>query len=122
MIIKGLWRSIQKKGQVWAIDTNWSASKEVVNKYEMVEVLEDLDNLSGVTVAPLVKVPGFEAVFCRLPIPKSFPLKELFRFSHKVASGKKGKNAPKGCLELDPAAMPPELLNVSTEKEFKKKL
>lgn len=48
-----------------------------------------------------------------------FPREEMFRFSHQVPSymltDQECKNTPKGCLELDTAAMPPELLKVITE-------
>ena len=44
---------------------------------------------------------------------------ELFRFSHQVPSytltGEEAQNAPKGSMELDPAAMPSELLQVIQE-------
>ncbi|KFK28815.1 hypothetical protein AALP_AA7G052800 [Arabis alpina] len=126
---KGFVYIYPKKGDVWALYTNWSPSwdfstpEEVVNKYEMVEVLQDFDEERGVTVAALVKVPGFQTVFHRHQNPKTFPTKELFRFSHQVAShlltGQEGVNAPQGCLELDPAAMSPELLKVFTEEEIR---
>ncbi|KAI4347435.1 hypothetical protein L6164_008249 [Bauhinia variegata] len=40
----------------------------------------------------------------------------MFRFSHQVPSylltGEEARNAPKGCRELDPAAIPSEFLQV----------
>ncbi|XP_021634495.2 uncharacterized protein LOC110631087 [Manihot esculenta] len=117
-----------RKGDVWALYRNWSPDwneltpDEVIHNYDMVEVLEDYNKERGVTVAPLVKVAGFKTVFCRhsdSSKTKSVPREELFRLSHQVPfyllTGQEGLNAPKGCLELDPASMPLELLTVLAE-------
>ncbi|XP_023644552.1 uncharacterized protein LOC17875381 [Capsella rubella] len=126
---KGLVHIYPKKGNVWALYENWSpawdisTSLEVMNKFEMVEVQQDFDDKVGVMVAPLVKLPGFHTVFRRHSTWRTYPRNELFRFSHQVAShlltGEEDKNIPKGCLELDPAAMLPELLKVFTEEEMR---
>ncbi|XP_010536623.1 PREDICTED: uncharacterized protein LOC104811585 [Tarenaya hassleriana] len=124
-------RIYPRKGQVWALYRNWSPDwdcstpEEVVRKYDMVQVLEELDEELGIIrVVPLVKVSGFRTIFRRHPEGMSamtFPKKELFRFSHQVAShlitGEESVNAPKGLLELDPAAMPLEFLRAFTEEE-----
>ncbi|CAL0305176.1 unnamed protein product [Lupinus luteus] len=125
---KGLIHIYPKKGDVWALYRNWSAEwneftkDEVVHKYDMVEVLDDYSEDQGINVAPLVKVAGFKTVFCRNADPGKFwniPKAEMFRFSHQVPSylltGQEGRNAPSGCLELDPAAIPMELLKAATE-------
>ncbi|XP_057487217.1 uncharacterized protein LOC130773274 [Actinidia eriantha] len=58
-----------KKGDAWALYSNWSPEwnrsmlNEVIHKYEMVEVLKDYNEEQGVIVAPLVKVAGFKLVF-----------------------------------------------------------
>ncbi|XP_023641386.1 uncharacterized protein LOC17893096 [Capsella rubella] len=116
------------KRTVWALYENWSPawditiSLEVMNKFEMVEVQQDFDDEKGVRVAPLVKLPGFHNIFCRHPTRKTYPREELFRFSHQVPfhllTGEEGENAPKGCLELDPAALTPELLKAFIEDEM----
>ncbi|RYR44957.1 hypothetical protein Ahy_A08g041218 isoform A [Arachis hypogaea] len=119
---------IKWKGDVWALYRNWSADwnqftkDEVIHKYDMVEVLEDYNEKQGVNVAPLGKVQGFKTVFCRNRDPrriKNIPKAEMFRLSHQVPAylltGQEGHNAPRGCLELDPAATPMELLQVVTE-------
>ncbi|KAL5791505.1 hypothetical protein ACOSP7_000099 [Xanthoceras sorbifolium] len=132
--VKGTRGAIQiypRKGDVWALYTNWSddwnelTPDEVIHKYDMVEVLEDYNEVTGVTVVPLVKVPGFKTVFQRSLVQRQtsiIPRKEMFRFSHQVPSylltGKEGNNAPKGCLELDPASTPLELLQVLTEAQL----
>ncbi|XWS51422.1 hypothetical protein CRYUN_Cryun12cG0175000 [Craigia yunnanensis] len=129
---KGAIQRYPRKGDVWALYRNWSSHwneltpDEVIHKYDMVEVLEDYNEQKGVAVAPLVKVPGFKTVFQKHFKPSKtwvIPREELFWFSHQVPSylltGQEGQNAPKGCLELDPAATPLELLQVLTEARVK---
>ncbi|KAF2318397.1 hypothetical protein GH714_006617 [Hevea brasiliensis] len=121
----GMPRYYAMKGDVWALYRNWSpewneiTEDKVVHKYDMVEVLEDYSEELGVTVAPLVKVVGFKTLFHQHLDPgeiRCIPKKEMFRFSHLIPSylltGQEGPNAPKGCLELDPAATPLELHQV----------
>ncbi|GAB2280645.1 hypothetical protein Dimus_015272 [Dionaea muscipula] len=119
-----------RKGDVWALYRNWSpdwnelTGRDLIHKYDMVQVLDDDydEEVGVVVVVPLVKVAGFKAVFHHHLDPKQarrIPREEiLFRFSHQVPSrllsGKEAPNAPKGCFELDPAATPVELLQVIT--------
>ncbi|KAL7161856.1 hypothetical protein ACSBR2_042348 [Camellia fascicularis] len=125
---RGAIKIFPRKGDVWALYSNWSPDwnvftpDEVIHKYDMVEVLEDYNGERGVTVAPLVKVHGLKSVFHQNLDPqetKTIPREEMFRFSHQVPlytlTDQECKNTPKGCLELDTAAMPPELLKVITE-------
>ncbi|KAM7269088.1 hypothetical protein ACFE04_024585 [Oxalis oulophora] len=122
---RGLIQIYPKKGDVWALYRNWSTewneltADEVIHKYDMVEVLEDYSEELGVRVAPLTKVAGFKTIFHRhldSEQVKTIPREEMFRFSHQVPSylftGQEESNAPKGCRELDPAAIPLELLQV----------
>ncbi|KAL2347048.1 hypothetical protein Fmac_001048 [Flemingia macrophylla] len=125
---RGILHIYPKKGDVWALYRNWSldwtefTEDEIIQKYDMVEVLEDYTEEQGVDVAPLVKVASFKTVFCHNVDPRkvrNISKAEMFRFSHQVPSyllpGEEGHNAPKGCLELDPAATPMELLQVLAE-------
>ncbi|CAA0812980.1 DNAJ heat shock N-terminal domain-containing protein [Striga hermonthica] len=118
---------LPRKGDVWALYKNWSSDwdentpDEVIHKYDMVTVLDDYNEENGVSVAPLVKVAGFKTVFRPDSCPETIrriPREEMLRFSHRVPyhllTGLEGANAPKGCLELDPAATPLELLQVVT--------
>ncbi|KAL1531976.1 hypothetical protein AAHA92_32053 [Salvia divinorum] len=120
---------VPRKGDVWALYKNWSSDwnehtlDEVIHKYDMVAVLDDYIEEEGVRVAPLVKVVGFKTVFRPNLDPeaiKRIPKEEMYRFSHRVSNhlltGLEAENAPKGCLELDPAATPLELLQVMTER------
>ncbi|KAL8113973.1 hypothetical protein AgCh_021036 [Apium graveolens] len=115
-----------KKGDVWALYRNWSpnwnehTTKEEKHKYDVVEVLEEDNVGNGVTVIPLVKVAGFKSVFSR-PLDaeeaRTIPKEEIFRFSHQVMSylvtGQEAPHVPQGSRELDPAALPLELLVVN---------
>ncbi|XP_071690637.1 uncharacterized protein [Rutidosis leptorrhynchoides] len=115
-----------RKGQVWALYRNWSADwnesvpDDVIHKYDMVEVLEDYNEEQGVPVSPLIKFAGFKTVFHPHTYKnevKVIPKEEMFRFSHQVPkyvlTGSEAHNAPKGCLELDPAATPLDLIQQS---------
>ncbi|KAG0476765.1 hypothetical protein HPP92_013606 [Vanilla planifolia] len=125
---RGVIKVFPRKGDTWALYKDWSSSwdehtpNDVVHQYEMVEALEDYNEDEGISVIPLVKVAGFKTVFLRHMDPtrsKKIPKEEMFRFSHQVPSylltGEEARNAPKDCLELDPAATPLELLQVLTE-------
>lgn len=125
---RGVIKVIPRKGDIWALYRNWCPEwnehtpEDVIHKYEMVEVLEDYNEDRGILVVPLAKVSGFKTVFLRHMDPKEhkkIPREEMFRFSHQVPyyllTGKEGNNAPKDCLELDPAATPLELLQVLME-------
>ncbi|XP_064954157.1 uncharacterized protein LOC135615655 [Musa acuminata AAA Group] len=125
---RGVIRIVPKKGDIWALYRNWSPDwneltpDDVIYKYEMVEILDDYSDEDGVSVIPLVKVAGFKAIFHRHMDPleaKRIARGEMFRFSHQVPSylltGEESHSALKGCLELDPAATPIELLQVITE-------
>ncbi|KAL2540238.1 DNAJ heat shock N-terminal domain-containing protein [Abeliophyllum distichum] len=125
---RGTIQILPTKGDVWALYRNWAPDwngqtpDEVIHKYDMVMVLDDYNEEQGVSVAPLVKVIGLKTVFRPNLDPqkvKRIPKEEMFQFSHRVPNhllrGDEAENAPKGCLELDPAATPLELLQVITE-------
>lgn len=125
--IRGIIKIVPSKGDTWALYKYWSPDwteltpDSVIHKYDMVEVVDDYNEEQGVFVAPLVKVAGFRAVFQKHMDPKEIrriPREEMFRFSHQVPSylltGGEAHNAPKGCRELDPAAIPSDLLQVIT--------
>ncbi|KAG8390390.1 hypothetical protein BUALT_Bualt01G0078400 [Buddleja alternifolia] len=78
---------------VWGIS---GGKIRVVHKYDTTMVLDDYGEENGVSVAPLVKVI----------VP------------HHVITSQEAQSVPEGCLELDPAATPLELLqNVPETKE-----
>ncbi|KAJ3688612.1 hypothetical protein LUZ61_017776 [Rhynchospora tenuis] len=113
-----------RKGDIWALYQNWSPDwnestpDETIYKYDLVEILDEYSEENGITVAPLVKVNGFNVVFRKdLARVKQFPRKEMFRFCYQVPyyrltnedAGAKCEELT-GCVELDPAAIPLELL------------
>ncbi|GAB4858424.1 hypothetical protein Ancab_009897 [Ancistrocladus abbreviatus] len=113
------------KGDIWALYRNWSPDwnqetpEEVIHDYELVVVVEDYNEDQGVIVAPLVKASGFQTVFCQQLDAKELkriPKGEIFRFSHQVPgyllTTEQALNAPGGSFDLDPAAIPEELLRV----------
>ncbi|GFP98566.1 Dnaj homolog subfamily b member 5 [Phtheirospermum japonicum] len=125
---RGIIQIFPTKGDVWAVYRNWSpdwveaTSDEMIHKYDVVVVLEDYNEDVGVSIAPLVKVAGFTSVFnLDQRGTHTIPREEMFRFSHQVPfhilNGLEAENAPKGCYELDPAALPLELLKVITDAE-----
>lgn len=127
---RGTVQIFPKKGDVWALYTNWSPDwdeqtpDKVIHKYEMTLVLDDYNEEQGISVAPLSKVDGFRTVFYPQMDPEKIrriPKEEMFRFSHQVPNylltGEEVKNGPEDCQELDPAATPVELLQVATEAE-----
>ncbi|WOL04397.1 hypothetical protein Cni_G13118 [Canna indica] len=127
---RGVIKIVPRRGETWALYRNWSpewnehTADDIIYKYDMVEVLKDYSEEQGVSVIPLVKVSGFRTVFCRHHDPKEvkrIQKEEMFRFSHQVPSyfltGKEAENAPKGLLELDPAATPLELLQIINESK-----
>ncbi|KAI3986813.1 hypothetical protein MKX01_039787 [Papaver californicum] len=117
----GVIQIVPKRGEIWAVYMNWSpdwnniTTGKTTNKYEMVEVLDDYTENLGVCVNPLVKLDGFRTVYQRRTdkdIIRWIPSKEILQFSHQVPSWLiEGKaNLPDGCCDLDPAAIPEELL------------
>lgn len=125
---RGVLQILPQKGDIWALYRNWSSDwnehtpDEVIHKYDMVEVRDDYSEEQGVSVTPLIKAAGFRTVFhphrdCDkvMRIHKE----EMFRFSHRIPhytlTGQEAENAPKGYLELDPAATPLEFLQVLTK-------
>ncbi|KAJ0260273.1 F132 [Hirschfeldia incana] len=113
-----------RRGDVWALYRNWShewnylAGGEAI-EYDVVEVVEGYTEEYGVTVVPLMKVAGFKSVFHHHLDPKDvrrISRDELSRFSHRIPSyllaGREAPGAPRGCIQLDPAATPSQLLQV----------
>ncbi|KAI3872085.1 hypothetical protein MKW92_047691 [Papaver armeniacum] len=119
-----------RKGETWALYKNWNIkwSSDRDNhreyEYEFVVVLSDYINGSGILVAQLVKLKGFESLFKRTETNgmSSFQITfdEMLKFSHRVPSartnGRERKDVPEGVFELDPASLPLNLEEVSDGK------
>ncbi|KAG6487646.1 uncharacterized protein LOC122009945 [Zingiber officinale] len=109
-----------RKGEVWALFKNWNiqwnldADNHRLYEYEVVEVLSDFAEVTGIQVTPLVKINGFVSLFMRseekVMSSHVIPPDEILRFSHNVPSyrltGIEREGIPQGCLELDPASLP----------------
>ncbi|KAK8454375.1 hypothetical protein SEVIR_5G439500v4 [Setaria viridis] len=121
----GIIRIFPQKGDIWALYQNWSPDwneftpDDTMYKYELVKVIDSYNPDEGISVIPIMKVPGFVSVF--KPFYDStkgrrIPKEEMLRFSHQVPfhvlTGEEAPNAPKGCYELDPGSTPQELLQV----------
>lgn len=121
----GCVRIFPKTGEIWAVYKNWSPDwnnstpDEVRHQYEMVEILDEYSEQFGVCIASLVKVEGYKTVYCRREeSTKWIPRKEMLRFSHQVPSWflKEETSSVLGnCWDLDPAAIPEELLRTEQE-------
>ena len=105
------------KGQVWALYKNWENNlmcSDIVNcKYDIVEVLEDNDHSTKVSV--LLPLNGFKSVYKAPRRQRSstgimdIPRDELPRFSHQIPAVRHtGENDARlaDCWELDPASVP----------------
>ncbi|KAJ4908166.1 hypothetical protein Rs2_11824 [Raphanus sativus] len=121
-----------RKGETWALfknwDINWSSEPDSHRKYEyeIVEILSDYADGTGVSVAFLHKAKGFASVFFRMGTggdADTFRMgtgdeadtsqilpQDIYRFSHMIPSfkmtGFESKRLPKDAYELDPAALP----------------
>ncbi|KAL9225385.1 hypothetical protein vseg_001318 [Gypsophila vaccaria] len=127
---RGVIQIYPREGEIWALYRNWSpdwdkdVSDKIRHSYEMVEVLEDYKEEHGVDVSPMTKAEGFRTIYnkqCGPKVVRHIPKEEMLRFSHRVPhyilTGDEKPNAPKGSVELDPAATPPELLMTATNNE-----
>ncbi|KAG2308319.1 hypothetical protein Bca4012_082619 [Brassica carinata] len=114
-----------RRGEVWALYKNWSHDWNYLTgaeaiEYDVVEVVEGYTEENGVLVVPLMKVAGLRSVFHHHLDRKEIrriSRDEILSFSHRIPSylltGQKAPpGAPRGCIQLDPAATPSQLLQV----------
>ncbi|XP_019058272.1 PREDICTED: uncharacterized protein LOC104815361 [Tarenaya hassleriana] len=115
----GCVRIFPKTGEIWAVYRDWSPNwnrstpDEVRHRYEMVEILDDYTEELGVCVVPLYRLEGFKTVYRRSKSKRWIPRREMLRFSHQVPSWflrQESSGLPGNCWDLDPAAIPEELL------------
>uniref|UniRef100_M4CQI8 DUF3444 domain-containing protein n=1 Tax=Brassica campestris TaxID=3711 RepID=M4CQI8_BRACM len=118
-----------RKGETWALfknwDINWSSEPDFHRsyEYEFLEILSDYaDGAAGVSVAFLHKAKGFASVFFRMGTGGDadggqIPFHRLYRFSHMIPSfkltGTDAKGVPKYAYELDQAALPEKIPEVT---------
>ncbi|KAI3982029.1 hypothetical protein MKX01_018935 [Papaver californicum] len=118
-----------KKGSVWAL-YGGSDSLNVVNGcYDIVVILTNYSEMThGLSVAYLDKVKWFKTIFERREIGchavRWLEKDNVRLFSHQIPSrkllGTEAPGLPKDCWELDPAALPQDLLVV--EKDYLQQL
>ncbi|KAL1569201.1 hypothetical protein AAHA92_00707 [Salvia divinorum] len=123
-----LYRIYPKKGSVWAIYS--SSGREAEESDEMIEdkrcynivvTLSSYSDVHGLSIAYLKKVEGFRTVFNRRGIGANAVVclgaKDIKIFSHQIPSkklsGEEASGLPRGCWELDPASLTPQLLSLS---------
>ncbi|KAI5055315.1 hypothetical protein GOP47_0030460 [Adiantum capillus-veneris] len=102
-----------RKGEIWALYKDWASliTKDDKHGYELVEVLTDFSDETGVQVCLLVRVEGFKSVYRRLSdiVYRVLP-NEMRRFSHNIPvhqlTAGEVPDCVKGCFELDPASTP----------------
>ncbi|CAH8381469.1 unnamed protein product [Eruca vesicaria subsp. sativa] len=130
-----------RKGETWALfknwDINWSSEPDSHRRYEydIVEILSDYADGTGVSVAFLHKAKGFASVFFRMGTDPADMFRmgtdpadmfrmgsgdaadtsqilpqDIYQFSHMIPSfkltGFEAKGLPKDAYELDQAALP----------------
>ncbi|KAI3880720.1 hypothetical protein MKW92_047795 [Papaver armeniacum] len=118
-----------KKGSVWALyggsDGHDLNQMNVVNGcYDIVVILTNYSEMHGLSVAYLDKVKWFKTIFERREIGghavRWLEKDNVRLFSHQIPSrkllGTEAPGLPKDCWELDPAALPQDLLVV--EKDY----
>ncbi|WMV21264.1 hypothetical protein MTR67_014649 [Solanum verrucosum] len=116
----GVIQIFSRKGHVWALYMHWSpkwnvlTSNDMIHNYDMVEGLGNCTEKEGVTVISLVKVAASRRYSISIwTLISSYSKERDVSLSYQVPSylliGQKAPNAPIGCWELDPAALPLEL-------------
>ncbi|PSR85166.1 DnaJ subfamily B member like [Actinidia chinensis var. chinensis] len=110
-----------RKDEVWALYKNWNARMTCSDlescEYDIVQILKEKDSEIKVLVLELVN--GFKTVFKaqtrqRSPLTMKFSQKELLRFSHQIPAFRLTEErggSLRGYWELDPAALPVNLLS-----------
>ncbi|MCL7046738.1 hypothetical protein MKW94_027126 [Papaver nudicaule] len=118
-----------RKGSVWALyggsDRHELNQENVVNGcYDIVVILTNYSEMHGLSIAYLNKVKWFKTIFERREIGchavRWLEKDNVRLFSHQIPSrkllGTEAPGLPKDCWELDPAALPQDLLVV--EKDY----
>ncbi|XP_059640187.1 uncharacterized protein LOC132282499 [Cornus florida] len=126
-----VYRIYPKKGSVWALYNENALDARGTNLlpkdghcYDIVVFLTNYCEMHDLSMAYLEKVSGFRTVFKRREIGSHairwLEKDDVRSFSHQIParklSGEEASGLPRYCWELDPAALPPELLSISWER------
>ncbi|PIA26092.1 hypothetical protein AQUCO_10000034v1 [Aquilegia coerulea] len=118
---RSYYKIFPRKGEIWAVFKDWDISWTLHDlmsdtQYEMVEVVSDFCEKSGIFVIGLTRLGEHGDVFERQlheghVLSKQFSRKEMLRFSHRVPASKvTGEGIPTGSWKLNSAALPHQLL------------
>ncbi|MQL92553.1 hypothetical protein Taro_025181 [Colocasia esculenta] len=117
---KELYRIYPKKGSLWALYSEGNPDGGEERRYDIVVLLTSYSEMYGLSMAYLVKVEGYKTIFKRREIGvhaiKWLEKDDTRVFSHQIParklSGSEGLDLPSECWELDPASLPPDLLQI----------
>ncbi|KAK9272304.1 hypothetical protein L1049_002675 [Liquidambar formosana] len=121
---RSFYKIYPKKGEIWAMYRNWNSrwKQSDLSRYQcqIVEIITDFSDESGLIVASLVMVPGCTRFFQRqlcdgFELIRAVPRKEMLSFSHQIAafniSGIEILGVPEDWWHLEPDALPPNFGN-----------
>lgn len=123
-VAREMYRVYPRKASVWALHGGGQGDAGR-SKYEIVVILSGYCDLYGASFGYLEKVEGFRSIFKRRDVGchavQSLQKANLGVLSHQIPARKvsKGEGSTlllEDCWELDPAALPPELLRVKPRK------
>lgn len=122
---KEVYRIYPKKGSVWALYCERSLGDEEERSYDIVVCLASYKDMYGMSMGYLEKVEGFKTIFRRREVGahavRWLKKDDMSLLSHQVPARKvvdvEGVELPKDCWELDPASLPPGLLQIDWERE-----
>ncbi|XP_008812991.2 uncharacterized protein LOC103723748 [Phoenix dactylifera] len=117
---RDVYRIYPKKGSAWALYGERTLGGDEGRYYDIVVFLTSYSEMHGLSMAYLEKVEGYKTIFKRQAIGchavKWIEKDDVRLFSHQIPARKlldtEGLNLPRECWELDPASLPPELLNI----------
>ncbi|XVF59945.1 hypothetical protein PTKIN_Ptkin08bG0002500 [Pterospermum kingtungense] len=125
---ESLYKICPKKGEVWAMYKNRDGTRKHADfdshQYQIVEVVTDFCEESGLIAVSLVEVPGWKSFFKRqlqngYELSQTITRKEMVRFCHQVPAytveGIESRGIPRGSWHLEPDALPPKLGTTSLE-------
>lgn len=116
---RSFYKIYPREGEAWAMYRNWNNKWNLSNhnssKCEVVEIVGDFDEETGISVCRLVPVNGCLTFFKRqsyegFELVRSLSRTEMLSFSHRIPSfivhGSESLGIPKGSFHLEPDAVP----------------
>ncbi|KAK6256195.1 hypothetical protein SCA6_017500 [Theobroma cacao] len=120
---ESLYRIYPEKGEFWALHKNRDGARKRADfkshhQYQIVEIVKDFSEESGLIAVSLIEVPGRKSFFKRQlqnghELCQTVTRKEMVRFSHQepayTVEGIELYGIPRGSWHLEPDALPPKL-------------